>query len=159
MTARSPEAVTRKRQRDRERNATPETPQAVQAIAPGPLMVLPFARIVAPRLTGRLGGPGRVAVLGCAVNAGAQLLWLTQIQAQPAYVTHLLPLSSWGAPGRADDSLTARLRQRLAHAGQVRHRERDPEHGAPDRHRARGGRTGSDPFPAVPHRPGPGLPP
>ena len=28
------------------------------AIAPGPLMVLPFARIVAPRLAARLGGPG-----------------------------------------------------------------------------------------------------
>jgi len=46
------------------------------AIAPGPLMVLPFARIAAPRLAARLGGPGRVAVIGCAVNAGAQLLWL-----------------------------------------------------------------------------------
>ena len=48
------------------------------AIAPGPLMVLPFARIVAPRLAARLGGPGSVAVLGCAVNAGAQLLWLSR---------------------------------------------------------------------------------
>jgi EmrB/QacA subfamily drug resistance transporter len=69
------------------------------AIAPGPLMVLPFARIVAPRLTSRLGGPGRVAVLGCAVNAGAQLLWLTQIQAQPAYLTHLLPAQLLGGAG------------------------------------------------------------
>ena len=32
------------------------------AIAPGPLMVLPFARVVAPRLAARLGGPGRAAV-------------------------------------------------------------------------------------------------
>ena len=40
------------------------------AIGPGPLMVLPFARLVAPRLAARLGGPGRVAVLGCLVNAG-----------------------------------------------------------------------------------------
>jgi hypothetical protein len=69
------------------------------AIAPGPLMVLPFARVVAPRLTGWLGGPGRVAVLGCAVNAGAQLLWLTQIQAQPAYLTHLLPAQLLGGAG------------------------------------------------------------
>ena len=69
------------------------------AIAPGPLMVLPFARIVAPRLTGWLGGPGRVAVLGCAVNAGAQLLWLTQIQAEPAYLTHLLPAQLLGGAG------------------------------------------------------------
>jgi EmrB/QacA subfamily drug resistance transporter len=69
------------------------------AIAPGPLMVLPFARIVAPRLAARLGGPGRVAVIGCAVNAGGQLLWLTQIQAQPAYLTHLLPAQLLGGAG------------------------------------------------------------
>jgi EmrB/QacA subfamily drug resistance transporter len=69
------------------------------AIAPGPLMVLPFARIVAPRLAGRLGGPGRVAVIGCAVNAGGQLLWLTQIQVQPAYLTHLLPAQLLGGAG------------------------------------------------------------
>jgi len=61
------------------------------AIGPGPLMVLPFARVVAPRLAIRLGGPGRVAVIGCLVNAGAMALWLSQIQAQPAYLTHLLP--------------------------------------------------------------------
>jgi EmrB/QacA subfamily drug resistance transporter len=69
------------------------------AIAPGPLMVLPFARLVAPRLTALLGGPGRVAAIGCAVNAGAQLLWLTQIQAQPAYLTHLLPAQLLGGAG------------------------------------------------------------
>jgi hypothetical protein len=46
-----------------------------------------------------LGGPGRVAVIGCAVNAGAQLLWLTQIQAQPAYLTHLLPAQLLGGAG------------------------------------------------------------
>ncbi len=69
------------------------------AIAPGPLMVLPFARMVAPRLAARLGGPGRVAVIGCVVNAGSQLLWLTQIQAQPAYLTHLLPAQLLGGAG------------------------------------------------------------
>jgi EmrB/QacA subfamily drug resistance transporter len=69
------------------------------AIAPGPLMVLPFARFAAPRLAARLGGPGRVAVIGCAVNAGAQLLWFTQIQAQPAYLTHLLPAQLLGGAG------------------------------------------------------------
>jgi EmrB/QacA subfamily drug resistance transporter len=69
------------------------------AIAPGPLMVLPFARIAAPRLAARLGGPGRVAVVGCAVNAGGQLLWLTQIQAHPAYLTHLLPAQLLGGAG------------------------------------------------------------
>jgi MFS family permease len=61
------------------------------AIGPGPVMVLPFARIVAPRLVVRLGGPGRVAVLGSVISAAAQVLWLTQIQAHPAYLTHLLP--------------------------------------------------------------------
>ena len=130
------------------------------AIAPGPLMVLPFARVVAPRLTGWLGGPGRVAVIGCAVNAGAQLLWLTQIQAAAGLPDPPPARSAAGRRrGRSDDSLTARLRQHLADAGQVRHRQRDLEHGAPDRHRARGGRTGGDLVPGVPHRPGRGLPP
>ncbi len=71
------------------------------AIAPGPLMVLPFARIAAPRMAAWLGGPGRVAVIGCAVNAGSQLLWLSQIQAQPAYLTHLLPAQPLGGAGSA----------------------------------------------------------
>jgi hypothetical protein len=69
------------------------------AIGPGPLMVLPFARLVAPRLAAVLGGPGRVAVIGCAVNAGAQLLWLIMLQAQPAYLTHLLPAQLLGGAG------------------------------------------------------------
>jgi EmrB/QacA subfamily drug resistance transporter len=69
------------------------------AIGPGPLMVLPFARLVGPRLAGLLGGPGRVALIGCAVNAGAQLLWLTQIQTHPAYLTHLLPAQLLGGAG------------------------------------------------------------
>jgi EmrB/QacA subfamily drug resistance transporter len=69
------------------------------AIAPGPLMVLPFARLVAPRLTVRLGGPGRVAVIGCFVNAAAQLLWLSRIQVAPSYVTHLLPAQLLGGAG------------------------------------------------------------
>jgi len=69
------------------------------AIGPGPLMVLPFARVVAPRLVTLLGGPGRVAVIGCLVNAGAMALWLTQIQPQPAYLTHLLPAQLLGGAG------------------------------------------------------------
>jgi EmrB/QacA subfamily drug resistance transporter len=69
------------------------------AIAPGPLMVLPFARIVAPRLAVALGGAGRVAVIGCLVNALAQLFWLWRIQAAPAYVTHLLPAQLLGGAG------------------------------------------------------------
>jgi hypothetical protein len=73
--------------------------EAGLAIAPGPLMVLPFARVVAPRLTAVLGGPGRVAVIGCLVNALAQALWLSQIQASPAYVSHLLPAQLLGGAG------------------------------------------------------------
>ena len=69
------------------------------AIAPGPLMVLPFARVISPRLAGWLGGPGRTVVIGCAVNAGGQLLWYSQIQAQPAYLTHLLPAQLLGGAG------------------------------------------------------------
>jgi EmrB/QacA subfamily drug resistance transporter len=69
------------------------------AIGPGPLMVLPFARLVSPRLAARLGGPGRVAVIGCAVNAGAQFLWFTRITAHPAYLTHLLPAQLLGGAG------------------------------------------------------------
>jgi EmrB/QacA subfamily drug resistance transporter len=69
------------------------------AIGPGPLMVLPFASLVAPRLAARLGGPGRVAVIGCLVNAGSMLLWYSQIQAAPAYLTHLLPAQLLGGAG------------------------------------------------------------
>jgi EmrB/QacA subfamily drug resistance transporter len=61
------------------------------AIAPAPLIVLPVARLIAPRLITWLGGAGRVAVVGCVVSAGGQLLWLSQVQAQPAYPTRLLP--------------------------------------------------------------------
>ena len=69
------------------------------AIGPGPLMVLPFARVAAPWLIARIGGPGRVAVIGCAVNAGAQLFWLTHMQAHPAYLTDLLPAQLLGGAG------------------------------------------------------------
>jgi EmrB/QacA subfamily drug resistance transporter len=69
------------------------------AIGPGPLMVLPFARVAAPWLAARLGGPGRVAVIGCGLNAAAQLLWLSQIQAHPAYLTHFLPAQLLGGAG------------------------------------------------------------
>lgn len=69
------------------------------AIAPGPLMVLPVARLVAPRLAARMGGPGRVAVVGCAVNAGAQLLWWWQMRIHPAYAGHLLPAQLLGGVG------------------------------------------------------------
>ena len=69
------------------------------AIGPGPLMVLPFARVVAPRMAARLGGPGRVALVGCGVNAAAQALWWTQMTAHPAYLAHLLPAQLLGGAG------------------------------------------------------------
>ena len=120
------------------------------AIAPGPLMVLPFARVVAPRLAAWLGGPGRVAVIGCAVNAGAQLLWL---YADPGPAGLPDPPAARSAAGRRrgrpDDSVTARRGEHVADAGEVRHRQRDPEHGAAGRHRARGGRAGGHLVPGV----------
>jgi EmrB/QacA subfamily drug resistance transporter len=73
--------------------------QAGLAIAPGPLMVLPFARLVAPRLIPLLGGVGRVAALGCGVGAVAQVVWLLLISAEPAYTTHLLPAQLLGGAG------------------------------------------------------------
>jgi Major Facilitator Superfamily len=73
--------------------------EAGLAIAPGPLMVLPFARVVAPRLTAKLGGAGRVAVIGCFVNVAAQSLWLSQMQVHAAYATHLLPVQLLGGAG------------------------------------------------------------
>ena len=130
------------------------------AIAPGPLMVLPFARIAAPRLAAWLGSPGRVAVIGCAVNAGAQLLWLSRIQA-PAGLPH--PHAARPAArrrrGRIDDPVTAGGGEHVAEAGFVRHWERDPEYGAADRHGARGRGPGRHLVPGVPDRPGGGLPP
>jgi EmrB/QacA subfamily drug resistance transporter len=69
------------------------------AIAPGPLMVLPFARLLAPRLMVRLGGPGRVVVLGCLINLASQMLWLSRIQTHPAYLTHFLPAQLIGGIG------------------------------------------------------------
>ena len=69
------------------------------AIVPGPLVVLPVARLLAPRMATWLGGLGRVAALGCVVNAGAQYLWFTRIQVHPAYLTHLLPSQLLGGVG------------------------------------------------------------
>jgi EmrB/QacA subfamily drug resistance transporter len=73
--------------------------EAGLGIAPGPLMVLPVARVVAPRLVTVLGGPGPVAAIGCALNAGSQLLWFALIQVHPAYVTHILPVQLIGGVG------------------------------------------------------------
>ena len=51
------------------------------------------------RLAARLGGPGRVAVIGCAVNAARPAALAAQIQAHPAYLTHLLPAQLLGGAG------------------------------------------------------------
>jgi Major Facilitator Superfamily len=94
------------------------------AIAPGPLMVLPFARLVAPRLIGQLGGPGRVVVLGCLVNAIAQVLWLTQMQADPGYLSRFLPAQLIGGYRcRIVDPIPARRGQRVPPAGTLWHRQ------------------------------------
>jgi EmrB/QacA subfamily drug resistance transporter len=68
-------------------------------IALGPLCVLPFARLVAPRLAGLLGGAGRVAVIGALVNAASQGLWLASMQTHPSYAAHLLPAQLIGGMG------------------------------------------------------------
>jgi MFS family permease len=41
----------------------------------------------------------RLAVLGCLMNLFAQVLWLTEIQAHPAYLTHFLPAQLIGGIG------------------------------------------------------------
>ena len=69
------------------------------AIAPGPLMVLPFARLVSPWLATKLGGPGRVAVAGALVNAAAQVLWYALLTVEPHYVTRMLPVQLLGGAG------------------------------------------------------------
>ncbi|MGH8995605.1 MAG: MFS transporter, partial [Acidimicrobiales bacterium] len=73
--------------------------QAGLAVAPGPLMVLPFARVVAPRLAARLGGPGRVAAIGCALNVASQVYWLTHLFAGSDYLGHLFPAQLIGGAG------------------------------------------------------------
>ena len=73
--------------------------EAGLAIAPGPLMVLPVARLVAPRLASRLGGAGRVAAIGCAVTALAQAIWWARLEVHPAYLTHMLPIQVLGGIG------------------------------------------------------------
>jgi len=69
------------------------------AIAPGPLMVLPFARLVSPWLAAKLGGPGRVAVAGALVNASAQVLWYALLTVEPHYLTRMLPVQLLGGAG------------------------------------------------------------
>ncbi len=125
--------------------------QAGLAIGPGPLMVLPFARLVAPRLASRLGGPGRVAVIGCGLNAAAQAMWSVNMTIHPHYISHLLP---WQLLGGAGVGLTIRppTRQRVGAGGPVRGGQRGTEHGPPGRHRHRGGRVGRGADPRITDR-------
>jgi hypothetical protein len=133
--------------------------EAGLAIAPGPLMVLPFARLVAPRLTALLGGPGRVAVIGCFVNALAQALWLWRIQVAPSYVSHLLPAQLLGGAGvgltipsllgAGSASLTP---ARFGTGSGILNTR------AAGGHRARRGRAGGDPGQGVARRPARGVP-
>jgi EmrB/QacA subfamily drug resistance transporter len=69
------------------------------SIAPGPLCVLPVARLVTPRLVAKLGAPGRVAVLGALVNMSSQLLLLASIGAHPSYAAEVLPAQIIGGIG------------------------------------------------------------
>ena len=93
------------------------------AIAPGPLMVLPFARVAAPRLAAVLGGPGRVAVIGCSVNAVAQA---AVADADPGHARVPDPPAARPAAGRGrggpDHPVAARRGERVADAGKVRDR-------------------------------------
>ena len=74
--------------------------EAGLAIAPGPLMVLPFARLVAPRLTALLGGPGpgRGARL-LRQRPGAGAVAVADPGRRRAYVSHLLPAQLLGGAG------------------------------------------------------------
>ncbi|MGI9004895.1 MAG: hypothetical protein ACR2FU_01605, partial [Streptosporangiaceae bacterium] len=67
-------------------------------IPPSPWVFLLFAGFPSP-LASPLVFPGRVAVLGCLVNAAGMLLWFSRIQADPAYLTHLLPAQLIGGAG------------------------------------------------------------
>ena len=54
---------------------------------------------LARRLAARLRGSGRVALVGITVTGLAQVLWFTQIQAEPAFLTHLLASQVIGGAG------------------------------------------------------------
>ena len=69
------------------------------AIAPGPLMVLPFAWVIAPRLATRPVVRAAFAAIGCAVNLCAQVYWFTHLEAHSAYVVSLLPAQLIGGMG------------------------------------------------------------
>ena len=133
--------------------------EAGLAIAPGPLMVLPFARVVAPRLAALLGGPGRVAVIGCFVNALAQAAVAVP---DPGHARVREPSAARPAAGRgrsgADHPVAARGGERGAGASAFRHRERDPQYGTADRDGAGRGRASGDPVPGFGGRSGRGVP-
>jgi hypothetical protein len=55
--------------------------------------------MVAPRLAPRIGGAGRVAVLGALINAASQTLWLTTLSGSTSYAARLLPVQILGGIG------------------------------------------------------------
>ena len=59
------------------------------AVAPGPIMVPPFALVFGPALLKRVG-PSLVAVTGCVVFAAGIISWIASLDATPDYL-HMLP--------------------------------------------------------------------
>ena len=124
--------------------------EAGLAIAPGPLMVLPFARVVAPRLAAR----PRRARAGRGDRLPGQRRGSAAVAvADPGDARIRDPLAAGPAAGRRrggpDHPLAARGGQCLADAGAVRHGQRDPQHRAAGGHGARGGRAGGHPVARV----------
>jgi EmrB/QacA subfamily drug resistance transporter len=66
-------------------------------IAPGPLMAAATS-VPSGVLTGRWG-PRAAAIPGTLLYAAGSLWWLTHMQAEPAYATHLLPAQIMGGAG------------------------------------------------------------
>jgi EmrB/QacA subfamily drug resistance transporter len=60
------------------------------AVAPGPLLVPPFALRVAGQAGARFGA-NRVAAAGCAVFAGGVAWWAVSLDADPSYLKEILP--------------------------------------------------------------------
>jgi EmrB/QacA subfamily drug resistance transporter len=66
-------------------------------IAPGPLMAAATS-VPSGVLTGRWG-PRAAAIPGTLLYAAGSVWWLTHLQAEPAYLTHLLPAQILGGAG------------------------------------------------------------
>src|SRR5262245_51934458 len=126
--------------------------QAGLAIGPGPLMVLPFARVVAPRLAGRRAGPRRHDRLPGQRRCHGPLAGTDPGPAGLPDAPAAGPAAGrrWSRPG---NPIAARRGQPLAQPGPVRNGKRNPQHGPPGRHGPR--RRGPGRHPGRP-RPGAG---